>query len=288
MPFGMSLAPFVCQQILNSMMKYIRRTIKCAWGHIDDIIIAHEDSNFLRNFVKSFLYKLTRAQWIINTKKSILNPVKEINFLGAIWGKYNVTRNPEIDETLKAVINSIKEGLALKEAQQIRGYLNYYLSFAGKVHSVVNRALSEPLEGKQYLYALMEHKKIRFRDPESAENIIYTDATTNQIGWCNNKEGGHALTIELPIIFAETLAALVGIFKYIRKKFCNIQLYTDNMATFYFIKKGTAGFLYNLNFYNHFLLISIICKAKKLAKIKTTYVNTSNNPADKWSRLEIL
>jgi len=43
MPFRMSLAPFVCQQILNSIMKYIRKTIVCAWGHIDDILLAHEN-----------------------------------------------------------------------------------------------------------------------------------------------------------------------------------------------------------------------------------------------------
>jgi len=55
MPFGMSLAPFVCQQILNSIMKYIRKTIKCAWGHIDDILMAHEDPIVLRNFVKLLL-----------------------------------------------------------------------------------------------------------------------------------------------------------------------------------------------------------------------------------------
>ncbi len=285
MPFGMSLAPFVCQQILNSMMRYIRKTIKCAWGHIDDIIIAHEDGNFLRNFVKSFLYKLSRAHWVINAKKSILNPVKEVMFLGAIWGNAEVIRNPEIDKTLSTVINSIKEGLSLKETQQIRGYLNYYLSFAGKIHSIVNRALLEPNEGKQYLYALMEHKKIKFRDPDIKEESIYTDATINQLGWCNKEEGGYVQTITLPIIYAETLPAMIGIYKYINNKFYNINLITDNMATFYFIKKGTAGFLYNLNFYKHFLFVSVICKAKKLAKIKTTYINTKFNPADKWSRM---
>ncbi len=153
MPFGMSLAPFVCQQILNSIMKFIRKTIECAWGHIDDIILAHKDNMFLRNFIKELLFKLSRAKWIINVKKSVLNPVKKIMFLGALWGQTAVVRNPEIDNTLTAVINNLKQGLSLKEHQQARGYLNYYLSFAGKVHSIVNRALTEPEEGKRYLYA---------------------------------------------------------------------------------------------------------------------------------------
>jgi len=71
-------------------------------------------------------------------------------YLGALWGKKCVYRNPEIDKTLKLVISSIRRNMTLKEHQQARGYLNYYLSFAGHVHAIVNRALSEPEEGKVY------------------------------------------------------------------------------------------------------------------------------------------
>ena len=204
-------------------------------------------------------------------------------FLGALWGQAAVVRNPDIDDTLRMVIGGLKHGLSLKEQQQARGYLNYYLSFAGRVHSIVNRALLEPEEGKRYLYALMEYRKIKFRDPEvSEQREIFTDATTNQ---CDELGGGHASTVELPIIYAETLAALVGIYKQINNNIGNIILFTDNMATLYFIKKGTAGLLYNLSFYCHFLFISLICKARRLAKIRTAYISTKINPADRWSRL---
>lgn len=133
----------------------------------------------------------------------------------------------------------------------------------------------------------MEARKIKFRDPEddTMEVEVYTDATTSQLGWCDIEGGGHASTIDLPIIYAETLAALIGVYKHIYYNHKNINLFTDNMATLYFFKKGTAGFLYNLSFYCHFLFCSIVCKAKRLANVKVAYINTSVNPADEWSRV---
>ncbi len=196
-----------------------------------------------------------------------------------------------------------------KEKQKTRGYLNYYLAFSGKVHSIVNRTFLEPDEGKIYLYALMEEDKIRFRDPEEPQpSVIYSDATRKQIRWCTEKEGAFIITEDLPIIFTEILGALIGIYKLI-----------------------SADKWFNLNFYIHFLFVSICCKAKRLAKIeedkrrrsvtvvncsssrrltqlirsfyqnpkyhedneeeeeveglrRISYVNTKLNPADEWSR----
>lgn len=59
MPFGISIAPYVCQQLLNAIMCFIRKTIPHAWGHMDDIILAHKDPLFLRKFIILLLEKLT-------------------------------------------------------------------------------------------------------------------------------------------------------------------------------------------------------------------------------------
>ena len=47
LPFGISIAPYVCQMMLNQIVKYVRDTCPQSWGHIDDVIIGHEDANIL-------------------------------------------------------------------------------------------------------------------------------------------------------------------------------------------------------------------------------------------------
>jgi len=123
----------------------------------------------------------------INAKKCVLNPVPKLSFLGAEWTQSEVMRKAEVDPTLKELIARLQYMTETKEKQQTRGYLNYYLSFAGKVHSIVNRALLEPLGGTKYLYALMEARKVKFRDPEHLHTNLFTDATVNQLGWCRRR-----------------------------------------------------------------------------------------------------
>ena len=62
-----------------------------------------------------------------------------------------------------------------------------------------------------------------------------------------------------------------------------VDLYTDNMTTLFFIKKGTAGFLYPLAF--HFFFIKILNFIHLLIKINPRYINTKDNPADYFSRI---
>lgn len=83
---------------------------------------------------------------------------------------------------LRQVISSIQATNTTKQQQKIRGHLNYYLSFAGKVHSLVNRTISV-LNGKIFLFALLEEDKIKFIDPDhTKEQSFFTDATTMRIG----------------------------------------------------------------------------------------------------------
>jgi len=50
---------------------------------------------------------------------------------------------------------------------------------------------NEAVNQKQsILYALMENYRIKFRDPNVEKQAgIYTDATTDQLGWCNEAGG---------------------------------------------------------------------------------------------------
>ncbi len=112
-----------------------------------------------------------------------------------------MSRHEEISEQLKQVIGLLDKLANLKEQREARGYLNNYLSFAGRVHSLVNRAISEPLEGKKYLYALMEMNKIRFRDPIENEDTVelFTDSTMTGLGWTYGNKAAGASIVRMQI-----------------------------------------------------------------------------------------
>lgn len=284
LPFGLSIAPFVCQQLLNRITIEIRKHTKHVWGHIDDVKIAHKDPKHLRCIVTMLLAKLTKAGWVINPKKTILEPQSTINFLGAIWGQTEVKRDPKLKKALRAVISSIHADNTKK--QKIRSYLNYYLAFAGKVHSLVNRVLNSN-EGKVFLFALMEEDKIKFRDPDYTKEVnVFTDATKTRIGWHSKFFRRTMRTWPLPIIVTETLTALAGIeHDMVRLNISRIRLFTDNMATAFFLKRGTSGFLYSLTLEEHYTFLIAISSIHRCVHLRTDYIKSSENPADALTRL---
>ena len=52
LPFGISIAPFECQRFVNAITRTIKRMTPYTWGHIDDILIAHNSKTVLKTIVK--------------------------------------------------------------------------------------------------------------------------------------------------------------------------------------------------------------------------------------------
>ena len=134
----------------------------------------------------------------------------------------------------------------------------------------------------------MECRKIKFKDPPSAKNFnVYTDATTLRLGWVHEFGRGTALLKqEEPIMFAETMAAIIGAYSAIVQGAKNVVVFTDNMATRAFLRRGAAKFLYRFNFNLHFFMIFMFCKLRQLANLEAHYINTQVNPADILTRLD--
>lgn len=82
MPFGLSIAPYVQQMLLNGVLRFIKKYTKYTYGLLDDLIIAHSDKRYRETFLGVLSAKLKMAGWVLNSNKSVLNPVKQINFLG--------------------------------------------------------------------------------------------------------------------------------------------------------------------------------------------------------------
>lgn len=134
MPFGLSMAPAICQTLANSICKWCRLTEKSVqcWAHIDDFIFVSQDYFKLKNLVNSLVEKLTKLNWKINEKKSIFEPVEEIEFLGAIWNSEGIRREEKIDLELKEILKSLKENdeLEPEKLEKFSGFLNYYLKYS--------------------------------------------------------------------------------------------------------------------------------------------------------------
>ena len=97
LPFGMSLAPFVAQTLLNSILKKIRVCAPMSWGHIDDILISDRSARKLRILAFRLKAWFKKAKLPIK-RKSILEPRRTIKFLGAKWG---AGRSKKIEEDRK-------------------------------------------------------------------------------------------------------------------------------------------------------------------------------------------
>ncbi|CAF0883698.1 unnamed protein product, partial [Brachionus calyciflorus] len=104
MPFGLSIAPYVQQQLLNCIIKFIKKFTPYTYGHLDDIIIGHSNPKILRKILKKLLVKLNKVGWQVNYKKSVLYPSKSLEFLGAKWTDTGVERTIEASKSIASLI----------------------------------------------------------------------------------------------------------------------------------------------------------------------------------------
>ena len=182
LPFGISLAPYAMQKHLQALINEIRKSTPYVWGHIDDIIIAMESRAGLQQLSLHIQSICEKIGWRINLKKSVLTPAESVKFLGSTWGSTHVTRSTEATRTVALVLQGTeRRKLTGRTLQRVRGYLNYYLSFAGNYHALVNRVLKRTNKAPftQFLINIARTDNIAFRPPDPTNyEVIYTDAST--------------------------------------------------------------------------------------------------------------
>lgn len=83
LPFGLGLLHSFTKAIVKAAQEAGR--LDLARGHIDDILLASSDRQELAKSVNTVVRKIAEANWPLNTKKSVLKPTREIEFLGATW-----------------------------------------------------------------------------------------------------------------------------------------------------------------------------------------------------------
>jgi hypothetical protein len=92
MPFGVSPAPHAFTAIMHQCVAAARRI----WNitilfYLDDILILHKDPIFLRQAVSQICAFFSWLGWIINLKKSDLQPRQQFVYLGWLWDSVTMT-----------------------------------------------------------------------------------------------------------------------------------------------------------------------------------------------------
>lgn len=287
LPFGISIAPFVCQKFVNAIVRDIRQTTNHVWAHIDDILVAHHDPVVLGKLAELLIRKFTLVDWKLNMNKSVIKPSKNLVFLGAIWSQTQVKRAAEVTDRLRLLWQAIIY-IKLKEKplQRLRGLFNYYFQFAGNYHAFINKVLrlkDKSRYSKAVKYLLLQDA-ISFQVPPARKEIvIHSDASLYALGvhFVHTKQE-FTIPSYAAIALNELKAAIIAI--KIFKKLYNTNhfvpnLYIDNLNVLFLINKGTCKWakidplflFYTLKFFF-------------TNKITVKYVSTSQNLADGPSR----
>ena len=303
LPFGSSISPFFMQKFLNCIIKFIKQFTEFTWGHIDDIIIAHQDPQWLLHITTLLVSKLNKIKWTINMDKSILKPAKQVIFLGAHWTQTGIKRSKQISQNLHDIITALGKvkHLRPKAIQRIRGVLNYYVGFAGNYFNLVNKFIMS-INRKHKLilmHNIFNTDEIKFKTQQHTQLpiqhiAIASDATTSQLAAVTvgntTKEFGYREVIKQRngnILENELAAALLGmgLAAPLRKPQHQhkLHLLIDNKAVISFINKGRAKWSWSFHRQAKFLMY--LNKLKLFYDIViASFIPTADNPADAPSR----
>ena len=294
MPFGISLAPYVCQRFLSEILAYIKKFTPFTWGHIDDILIAHENGEYLKKIVNSVIEKCALAGWEINTKKSVFEPATRIRFLGAIWGNKAIWRDTATSTLLLEIWRHIRvRTLKGKVLQRVRGFFLYYLSFAGNFFSVMNRILLRPDKYRyddEFLELLARNSLPLNTCKATSVAHFASDATLNQLASVSMGRTNNVHKIvrhhSKSIILNEILAAFLSfpLFRVLNlSSDVKLVLHVDNMAAVAFLNKGRANYA-SMSIRAHYQLLTKLHNVSHNISYHATYIHTAVNPADALSR----
>ena len=84
LPFGLFTAPRVFTKLLKPAIELLRATGIRLVIYMDDMLVMAHSNQMLREHVYQVLFLLENLGFIINSKKSLLSPIQEIEFLGMI------------------------------------------------------------------------------------------------------------------------------------------------------------------------------------------------------------
>lgn len=82
LPFGLSAAPFIFETVSNWIAEVLRSRGMRVIVYLDDFLLASQNRETLKSQIQTAINLLEGLGWMINKKKSILEPCKSLEFSG--------------------------------------------------------------------------------------------------------------------------------------------------------------------------------------------------------------
>ncbi|KAA6372115.1 MAG: putative reverse transcriptase [Streblomastix strix] len=134
MPFGTKHSPIYFATAMEPIMQQIRiKTQIRIISYVNDILLLHQNKEYLKNMTWRVIDTLKYFGFIINTEKSVTEPNLIVIFLGWEWNLANATvkTKPKKQLLLSHDLNNmrrwIKTGteITVKQTAKLKGKLNY-------------------------------------------------------------------------------------------------------------------------------------------------------------------
>jgi hypothetical protein len=121
MPFGLNIAPAVYQIFVQRLIVKQDSAI----NYLDDIKIWGKNERTVKQTIEEVIKNLERNNVLINYKKSILEPVKEIEYLGYVWREGKLFNKPNKIEKGKKWWKLLKENPTIHTITKALGELQF-------------------------------------------------------------------------------------------------------------------------------------------------------------------
>jgi hypothetical protein len=255
LPFGVSQAPYALTKALKPAISEIRKAGIRATIYLDDLLIATRDPQHGRMALEI----LNQFGWKANLDKSILTPVKRIEFLGATLDTDSMTLSitEEFKMALIAKLQLIANAnqVSRKFIQQIKGSLAWAARFNRMIRALSHQILLKRQEVtthlKQVLFQLIS--LLSSLPPTPIQNmphlIVTTDSSDYAVGATLSSTNGsiidtisQALTKKqrMQHIVKKEAMALIKAIETWRSRFEGkvVSFYIDNRPLCYAMRKA--------------------------------------------------
>ena len=266
LPFGLSSAPRVFTKIMKPVIRYFRKLGIICVIYLDDILIIASDFKKCKSDVRLIITFLEKLGFIINYKKSILNPSIEIQYLGFIFNSVEMTIEIPEDKKQKIKLKLqnflVKSKCKIQELAELLGLLTscclavkYGWKYTKKLERLKYLSL---LDSNNNFNAFMKipthiHEDLKWwlkTIPISKNSIkvkvysleIFSDASLTGWGVSCKKDSTHGFwdrdEQQCSINFLELKAAFFGLKCFADKlKHCNILLRLDSKVAISYINR---------------------------------------------------
>ncbi|KAJ8735808.1 hypothetical protein PYW07_007428 [Mythimna separata] len=85
LPLGLSSAPLAFSRISKWLASFLRERGIRVLVYLDDFLFANQNPYVLESQMKYAVNLLQNFGWCVNLQKSVLNPRKQIEFIGIVW-----------------------------------------------------------------------------------------------------------------------------------------------------------------------------------------------------------